>query len=149
MKKKTCSTCKRNDVEFGKNRAHKDGLDNVCRGCASAYRKAWRINHKERESENASKGRKARKNSLRIYALRYAKQHGCADCGETDPVVLEFDHVKGSKRNEISYMINATVSLQTLKTEIAKCEIRCSNCHKRKTAEQFNWYDGIDLENLG
>ena len=27
----------------------------------------------------------------------------------------------------------------TVEAEIAKCDIRCANCHRRRTAAQFNW----------
>ena len=37
-------------------------------------------------------------------------------------------------------MVKRAVSLDTLKKEIDKCEIRCANCHRRKTAKQFNFY---------
>lgn len=56
----------------------------------------------------------------------------CVDCGEQDMLVLEFDHV-GTKRGQISHMV-FNVSLATLEREIAECEIRCCNCHRRITA---------------
>lgn len=58
----------------------------------------------------------------------------CADCGERDMLVLEFDHV-GVKRGQISQMV-FNVSLATLEREIAECEIRCCNCHRRATARR-------------
>jgi len=47
-------------------------------------------------------------------------------------LVLEFDHI-GPKRGQVSQMV-FNVSLTTLKREIAECEIRCCNCHRRVTA---------------
>ena len=76
------------------------------------------------------------------YTIDYLKEHPCVDCGETDPVVLEFDHLS-DKLYDVSKL--QTNSLSTLKKEIAKCAVRCANCHKRKTAIQFGWYKGIDL----
>jgi hypothetical protein len=58
----------------------------------------------------------------------------CVDCGERDMLVLEFDHI-GDKRGQVSQMV-FNVSLATLKREIAECEIRCCNCHRRVTAER-------------
>jgi hypothetical protein len=56
----------------------------------------------------------------------------CVDCGEDDMLVLEFDHV-GVKRGQVSQMV-FNVSLATLEREIAECEVRCCNCHRRVTA---------------
>ena len=58
----------------------------------------------------------------------------CADCGEPDMLVLEFDHV-GVKRGQVSQMV-FDVSLATLRREIAECEIRCCNCHRIATASR-------------
>ena len=55
----------------------------------------------------------------------------CVDCGEQDMLVLEFDHV-GAKRANVSRMV-WNVALETLEAEIAECEIRCANCHRRAT----------------
>jgi hypothetical protein len=63
---------------------------------------------------------------------RLLAQGRCVDCGERDMLVLEFDHV-GTKRGQISSMV-WDVSLETLMREIAECEIRCCNCHRRATA---------------
>jgi hypothetical protein len=48
-------------------------------------------------------------------------------------VVLEFDHV-GAKTQNVSRLASQEVSLERISREIAECEIRCANCHRRKTA---------------
>lgn len=65
------------------------------------------------------------------------------DCGENDPVVLEFDHIS-DKIDSVSRMICDSYSLDSLEKEIAKCEVRCANCHRRKTAKQLGWYKNIN-----
>jgi hypothetical protein len=62
----------------------------------------------------------------------------CADCGERDPVVLEFDHRDG-KRGNVSTMTQ-WASLQTLRSEIEKCDVRCVNCHRRRTLRAVESY---------
>lgn len=69
----------------------------------------------------------------------YVLAHPCVDCGESDPVVLEFDHVCGDKSGDISNLAGGEFSTSRLKLEIEKCEVRCANCHRRKTALQFGW----------
>ena len=77
--------------------------------------------------------------------------HPCVDCGEPDPVVLDFDHVGDDKIANISYLLNSVGSWRRLEAEIEKCEVRCANCHRRKTAKQQHWYKNIDTgrENEG
>jgi hypothetical protein len=73
--------------------------------------------------------------------FEYFLSHPCVDCGETDPVVLEFDHIKRENKNlEISLMVSSYKTWEIILEEIQKCEVRCANCHRRKTAKQQGWY---------
>jgi len=76
------------------------------------------------------------------FVWNYLLAHPCVDCGESDPIVLEFDHVRGKKRKIISQLVNSGYGIDVIKKEIAKCEVRCSNCHKRKTAREQGWFRG-------
>ncbi len=68
----------------------------------------------------------------------YLDKHPCIDCGENDPVVLEFDHrVPADKFKSVSTMISGHYSWRRVLDEIQKCDIRCANCHRRKTYLQF------------
>lgn len=71
---------------------------------------------------------------VRQYLSGYLACHPCIDCGEADPIVLEFDHRDRSlKLFTVKDKINGGVSLETIKAEVAKCDVRCANCHRRKT----------------
>ena len=62
---------------------------------------------------------------------------GCIDCGYAEhAVALQFDHVNDDKKMNVSDMIRSDYSWVTIKEEIDKCEVRCSNCHAVKTAER-------------
>jgi len=74
----------------------------------------------------------------RKWVLEYWREHPCVDCGESHPACLEFDHVKGTKKMAISRMLN--YKHETLLKEVEKCVVRCSNCHKKKTANDQNWF---------
>jgi hypothetical protein len=56
----------------------------------------------------------------------------CIDCLEDDLLVLEFDHV-GEKHDMVMPMAKRGCSLERVKQEIAQCEVRCANCHRRRT----------------
>ncbi|KJL46451.1 hypothetical protein RS84_03085 [Microbacterium hydrocarbonoxydans] len=73
-----------------------------------------------------------------VQMLAYLRDHPCADCGEPDPVVLDFDHRPGvRKRFEIARAVNAsTRAWSTILREIAKCDVVCANCHRRRTARR-------------
>jgi hypothetical protein len=71
-----------------------------------------------------------RKRNLR-YLWSILESAECIDCGERDPVVLEFDHV-GDKRKTVCDLARDGCSIQTLQAEIAKCEMRCVNRHRRR-----------------
>ena len=69
------------------------------------------------------------------YLLDYFLAHPCSDCGETDAVVLEFDHVRGEKTFDIGASLTYR-NWQAILAEIAKCEVVCANCHRRRTANR-------------
>jgi hypothetical protein len=73
------------------------------------------------------------KQRARDYVADYLSTHPCVDCGESDPIVLTFDHVRGEKSNDIANMIGAGRVLETIAAEIEKCEVRCFNCHAIRT----------------
>lgn len=55
-------------------------------------------------------------------------------------MVLEFDHVRGVKKGDVSLMARQGLALKTIDAEIAKCDVRCANCHRRRTAITQGWY---------
>ncbi|HUQ41396.1 MAG TPA: hypothetical protein VM052_02730 [Candidatus Limnocylindrales bacterium] len=67
------------------------------------------------------------------------RTHPCIDCGETDSLLLDFDHRAGEEKlDDVSRLIGRRAS-SIVKTEIDKCDVRCVSCHRRKTAQQFGW----------
>src|SRR5205807_6837283 len=57
--------------------------------------------------------------------------------GRADPLILEFDHVDPSnKRSEIYCLVQSAYGWNTIWAEIEKSEVRCANCHRRRTAIQ-------------
>ena len=143
--KKTCTKCgkEKDAVEFSFRDKVKGTRQSWCKSCMSDHdRSTWAKSEARRESNKARNAlRKARN---RQYIWDYLKSHSCVICGESDPVVLEFDHIDASsKKLEISKMISCSYSIQRIEEEVSKCQVLCANCHARKTAEQFNYYSGI------
>ena len=59
------------------------------------------------------------------------------DCGESNVVVLDFDH-QGNKKSSIADLYCGGSSLKKIQNEIKKCEVVCKNCHYIRTAKQLN-----------
>ena len=68
------------------------------------------------------------------YLLEFFSEHHCVDCGESDPVVLEFDHLRDKSFATGAKL--AQFAWQTILDEIKKCEVVCANCHRRRTAQR-------------
>lgn len=131
------------EEHFSKKKGTKDGLQYICKSC---NKKSLKLHYEDNKQSYIDKAKEHNKIVLaqnRQFCWDYLSNHPCVDCGESDPVVLEFDHVSGDKYQEISIMVHNCCSLATVKAEIEKCEVRCANCHRRKTAKQFNYYKCI------
>ena len=78
---------------------------------------------------------------VREQLLDFLSKEKCIDFGENDPIVLDFDHIdKKDKFKTISQMLCGHYSFKTILKETKKCEIRCANCHRRRTYLQFKYF---------
>jgi hypothetical protein len=82
------------------------------------------------------------------YAYTHLAESACVDCEETNLFVLEFDHVSESKKDSVSRMIldRRGYTVGDVKDEIAKCEVRCSNCHSVKTHARMRGLETTNQE---
>jgi hypothetical protein len=134
----TCSKFKSLD-EFGKNKNEPDGKQKYCKVCRQlADKKCYSTNPNRRRGVRKSTDEMRKRN--REFILEYLSTHPCVDCGENDPIVLDFDHVRNKKFKNVGILCLNGFSVDKIKEEIDKCDVRCANCHRRKTAKQFGWY---------
>lgn len=69
------------------------------------------------------------------------KKCGCQMCGEKRPECLDFHHVDPStKKYGVAKMVGMKMALETIKEEIAKCQVLCANCHRVVTAQEKHYY---------
>jgi hypothetical protein len=110
-------------------------LNSWCKECVRKKAKEKYDNNREQYIERA----KQKNLKFRKYLYDYLQKHPCVDCGESDPIVLQFDHrIREEKEYVISNM--RMKSFEIIDKEISKCDVRCANCHVRKTAKQMNYY---------
>lgn len=114
-----------------------DSCEVVCVNChrRRTYLRSgncWR-NDPECFDRDRSLARGERRNL--IYIRDLLAQSACCDCEEEDLVLLEFDH-RSDKAGLVTVMARRGCSLEKLRAEIEKCDIRCANCHRRKTLRE-------------
>lgn len=91
--------------------------------------------------KRAAELRKLRRQRVSQMVWDYLKNHPCVHCGETNPVLLEFDHIsQEDKVDSVSRLVKNGYSESTVFREIAKCQVLCANCHRLRTAQQLGWY---------
>ncbi len=127
---------------FSKASKEPDGYQFWCKQCAADYFQVNRTRILPQIKERQERVRA----EARQFAWNYLLGNPCIDCGESDPVVLDFDHVRGQKHHNTSAMVNSWGMGPSLLQEMGKCEVRCANCHRRKTAQERGYYAWLDNE---
>ena len=111
-----------------------------CQECQREFNRADYAKNKAVYVAKAERNNQRYRQEMYLWLVAYFKEHPCVDCGETDPIVLDFDHRDGVvKDDEISRLLTRR-RYAAAKQETAKCDVRCSNCHRRRTAKQQGWY---------
>lgn len=137
---KACSICavSQSIDSFYRNMNYEDGRDKRCKSCMRSYMKnRWLTNSQARITAREKARARVLANFHRMTDVLASSF--CVDCGEKDPLVLDFDHVRGRKRMAVSKMVSKTYKWETIEKEIAKCEVRCTKCHRKRTSVQQRW----------
>ena len=134
-----CHTEKPLDAFPIKNRSRGTRVS-YCVPCRSDYGKE---HYRQNMSYYVLKAALARKRSRFInqgLVDEHLRAHPCVDCGETDLVVLDFDHVDPALKDAEVGRLQFETGPDRLRREMDKCVIRCGNCHRLRTARQFGWW---------
>jgi hypothetical protein len=138
---RTCRVCGETKplVEFPYRSLSRQTRQWICLLCQRQYTNDWYSRNRKRQIANAKERSRHATAELKNRVRDYLLGHPCVDCGETDVGVLDFDHLR-DKRANISTLVQSGVSWESLAHEIAKCEVRCANCHRRRTARNGRYY---------
>lgn len=109
-----------------------------CKQCQKLIHKAHYEANKAHRIERAQVRNMTVKAEL-VSLIACIKENPCADCNQRfDVVCMDFDHVHGQKKFDISsYMGGNRLSKRILLEELNKCELVCSNCHRKRTAARL------------
>lgn len=104
---------------------------------ARACKKRWYDNNRQVYRDRNQK--RAEEKRRKLVEL---KRVPCTDCGRRFPAfVMDFDHRDGvEKLGNVSTLVKIW-TWQRLLTEVAKCDVVCSNCHRIRTALRAGWSD--------
>ena len=116
---------------FAWRRKAKGERHNLCRPCHSQYHHEHYSANKERYIEQACTRKRALARERTAWLLRYFDSHPCADCGETDPVVLELDH-----RRDKEFNIGSVLPYRRWETILAEIESVTSCARTATVAER-------------
>jgi len=109
--------------------------------CKACYEKSYRNILADPEKKKARKKRsflRQRDRNREFLRKFIGESGGCVDCGESNIVVLQFDHlIPEQKKYEVPELVAYGRSLALIQAEIIKCEIVCANCHIVRTANKF------------
>lgn len=136
-----CSRCRQRKpaYAFPFRNASRGERGHYCRDCQSAYRRVHYAANRSDYLTRAMTEARLKREDMLLRVFDYLRQHPCVDCGETDIRKLEFDHRDGSTKTMAVTSMIGRRSWQVISAEIQKCEVRCANCHRRRTARQQGW----------
>lgn len=137
---KKCSCCKET-LEITQFNWKKRGVKRSCH-CKTCSRKYVKNHYKKNKKYYLNKAKKRNfitRGKAHEYIINFLKKNPCIDCGEKDILVLEFDHKnRRDKSSEITTLVRGGYSQRKIIAEIKKCDVRCANCHRRKTEKENN-----------
>ena len=91
----------------------------------AAKMRRWRAENPERDKNLYTANRRRKKDWLDAQKIQ------CSKCSETHPACLEFHHRDPGKKNFLLSVAVAHYSLERIQEEAAKCDVICSNCHRK------------------
>lgn len=124
-----CSQCKvvKPIASFAWKRKGKR-LHSHCRKCQAIWRRAHYVTNSKKERSRVL----SRRRDLVAWLKLFKTSCACSRCGENHPATLDFHHLdRAAKEIGINTVARRGWSLARIKREIEKCEVLCSNCHRK------------------
>ena len=116
----------------------------ICLACQPHATNEWYAREHGRQRSISRSGFVKRWRAAKQFVRAHLEEHPCVDCGASDTHVLDFDHREGKVAN-VSTLVISGAPLDVLEAEIAKCAVRCANCHRRRTSLAVGSYRALAL----
>jgi hypothetical protein len=111
----------------------------VCKECTAKRSNDWYQDNRDAHIKNVMENKVADRERARRFVADYLSSRRCVLCGETDPVVLEFDHIRG-KKADVARLVADGATIERIQSELDLCQVLCANCHRRKTAKERGFF---------
>ena len=134
--RRQCGRCgeTKSAESFAWRRKARGQRDNYCRSCRAQSKREHYVANRDRYIAQALARKRAVATRRAALLIDFFESRPCLDCGQSDPLVLEFDH-RGDKSFNVSKGLR-DLDWAAVLAEIAKCDVVCANCHRRRTARR-------------
>lgn len=120
-------------TEFGFRNRERRRRQAICRYCKTAYNRDWYRRNRAKQLADVARTKTVRRRKSQ-HLVAELKKRPCTDCHATlPPEAMDFDHVRGVKRGDVSALVNQGSSIVRVRSEIEKCDLVCANCHRVRT----------------
>jgi len=125
--------------EFHKAALRRDGVQSICKSCRAE------IDHEryeKRVSRSVDRQQQRTDYGLGTWLASLKVDRPCTDCGRVfPPPVMQWDHRPGSEKlGDLSNFRGHT--REEVLSELAKCDLVCTNCHTIRTFARSGWGAG-------
>lgn len=104
-------------------------------------KQAQRDHYKNNRKDYDARARTRRK-ERKEWFKELTKDIKCKNCSENDPACMDFHHRDpNTKSGLVSRLLNELRSKESVLKEMAKCDILCSNCHRK-----YHYYRNEEIE---
>lgn len=104
------------------------------------FQATWYVNHKVKQAQR----QKIKRAERAEWFFKLKSTYSCK-CGEDHPACLDFHHRDGpgNKKSKISMMVHQAYTIKAILEEIAKCDVLCSNCHRKHHYQEWKKQNGV------
>jgi len=99
-----------------------------------------RLHYYDRYKDKDNARTKQKRQDTQIKLFEYLSTHPCVDCGESDIIVLEFDHRDPKSKVDNVSSMPKHFGWNKICEEIKKCDVRCVKCHRLRHAKENGWF---------